>query len=128
MHRLLKGLMAGGDPQRLAKQQQHSPAYSWGEPHVMLLKSLLDLNPGPVLQQLHVLLPLLHEMVAVGAGASKLSRSVKCVQLISAMLAKAGSTLGLGQLQLLHRTVARTQTFMSKGLLGKIEGQVAAVQ
>jgi hypothetical protein len=123
LHRLLTGLLAWGQQGthlQGPKQQQQPSAASWEEPHVMLLKGLLDFSPGAVLQQLHMVLPLLHEVVAVGAGSNKLCKNVKFVQLLGALLTKAGSTLGVGQLQLLHRTVAGTQTFMTKGLLSKI--------
>lgn len=88
----------------------------WREPHAILFKSLLDLSPQHVSQQLPAVLAALEAAVQQPV----LAKSTSFGQLLMSLLKSFAAALSMQQVKQLQEVVGRTATFLSKTLSSKL--------
>ena len=89
----------------------------WREPHVNLLKQLLDIGPQHTSQRLPAVVAALEAAVQHPA----LAKSTVFGQLIMSMLKTCAAALSKQQVEQLQAVVGRTATFLTKSLTSKLQ-------
>jgi hypothetical protein len=121
--RLLDLLLAAALGQDFAAQNsaQHvqlaTSSCCWREPHANLFKSLLDLAPQHVLQQLPAVIAALEAAVQQPV----LGKSASFGQLLMALHKSFAAAFSKQQVEQLQGVVGRTATFMTKTLSSKFQ-------